>query len=184
MKIIDTEIPGLKFLEPNIFKDNRGKFIKTFNRNFFNEQGLDISIEESYYSISQKDVIRGMHFQTPPYHHSKIVYVPFGKIIDVVLDIRKKSPTYGKYFEIELSSENEKILIIPKGLAHGFKSLENNTNVSYLQTSIYSANNDEGIKYDSFNFNWDCKKPKLSHRDLSFKMLEEFNSPFIFGENS
>lgn len=181
MKIIETSLSGLKILESKIFEDSRGKFIKTFTKDFFNDNGLDIDIRETYYSISHKDVIRGMHFQTPPYDHVKLVYVPAGKIIDVVLDIRKNSPTFGKYFSYELSSDNGKVLIIPKGLAHGFKSLVDNTNVTYMQTTCYAPNNDGGIKYDSFGFDWDCDNPKLSDRDNSFPALSEFDTPFIFG---
>lgn len=184
MKIIETNILGLKILKPRVFEDTRGKFIKTFNNDFFIEFGLDINIKEIYYSISHKDVIRGMHFQTPPFEHIKLVYVPAGKIIDVVLDIRKNSPTYGEFFSTELSSENAEVLIIPKGLAHGFKSLENNTNVTYMQTSCYVPNNDCGIRYDSFEFDWECISPKLSDRDKSFPTLKEFDTPFIFGKNS
>lgn len=184
MKIIETNILGLKILKPRVFEDTRGKFIKTFNNDFFIEFGLDINIKEIYYSISHKDVIRGMHFQTPPFEHIKLVYVPAGKIIDVVLDIRKNSPTYGEFFSTELSSENAEVLIIPKGLAHGFKSLENNTNVTYMQTSCYVPNNDCGIRYDSFEFDWECISPKLSNRDKSFPTLKEFDTPFIFGKNS
>ena len=183
-KIMDTQIQGLKIIEPRIFEDDRGKFIKTFNNDFFVENGLNIKIKETYYSISHKDVIRGMHFQTPPYEHIKLVYVPAGKIIDVVLDIRKNSPTFGGFFSCELSSDNGKVLIIPKGLAHGFKSLEDNTNVTYMQTSCYAPNNDCGIRYDSFGFDWECVSSKLSDRDKSFPTLKEFDSPFIFGENS
>ncbi|RXJ78027.1 dTDP-4-dehydrorhamnose 3,5-epimerase [Arcobacter sp. F155] len=182
MQIVETKIPGLKIFEPMIFEDVRGKFIKTFNNDFFQEHNLNISIKETYYSISHKDVIRGMHFQTPPYDHIKIVYVPFGKILDVVLDLRKGSPTFGKSFSIELSSENGKILIIPKGLAHGFKSLEDNTNVTYMQTTTYAPNNDEGIRYDSFGFDWQCGSPKISDRDMSFNSLEEYESNFFYKE--
>lgn len=178
MKIVDTEILGLKIFEPRIFEDIRGKFIKTFNSDFLKENGIDINIKETYYSISHKDVIRGMHFQTPPYDHIKLVYVPYGSIIDVMLDIRKESPTYGKCFSTKLSAKNGKVIIIPKGLAHGFKSLEDNTNVTYMQTSGYAPNNDGGILYNSFGFNWDCESPKLSDRDKSFPMLNEFDTPF------
>jgi len=182
MKIINTKIQVLKILEPRVFEDSRGKFIKTFNDDFFLEFGLDIDIKETYYSISHKDVIRGMHFQTPPYDHIKLVYVPFGSIVDVVLDIRKNSPTYGEFFSTELSASNGKVLIIPKGLAHGFKSLEDNTNVTYMQTNGYAPNNDGGIKYDSFGFDWECVNPKLSDRDKEFSRLDEFITPFEFGE--
>jgi dTDP-4-dehydrorhamnose 3,5-epimerase/CDP-3, 6-dideoxy-D-glycero-D-glycero-4-hexulose-5-epimerase len=183
MKITDTNILGLKVLEPRIFEDIRGKFIKTFNNDFFKDNNLDIDIKETYYSVSHKDVVRGMHFQTPPFDHIKVVYVPYGSIIDVVLDIRKNSSTFGEYFSIELSSQNSKILIIPKGLAHGFKSLEDNTNVTYMQTSRYAPNNDAGIRYDSFGFDWKCNEPKLSDRDTTFPLFNDFNTPFVFGEN-
>jgi dTDP-4-dehydrorhamnose 3,5-epimerase/CDP-3, 6-dideoxy-D-glycero-D-glycero-4-hexulose-5-epimerase len=182
MKVLNTEISGLKIIEPNIFEDNRGKFVKTFNDSFFREIGIDIDIKESYYSISQKDVIRGMHFQIPPYEHTKIVYVPYGRVLDTVLDIRKGSPTYGSVFSIELSSQNGKFLVIPAGLAHGFKSLEDNTNVTYLQTTVYSPEYDFGIKYDSFGFNWKCENKNISQRDLSFPLFKDFNSPFVFEE--
>jgi dTDP-4-dehydrorhamnose 3,5-epimerase/CDP-3, 6-dideoxy-D-glycero-D-glycero-4-hexulose-5-epimerase len=182
MKIIETSISGLKILEPKIFEDSRGKFIKTFTNYFFKEHNLDIDIKETYYSISHKDVIRGMHFQTPPHEHMKLVYVPAGKILDVVLDIRKNSSTFGQHFSCELSSENAKVLIIPKGLAHGFKSLHDNTNVTYMQTTCYAPHNDGGIKYDSFGFDWQCRNPQLSQRDFSFPTFKEFDSPFIFEE--
>lgn len=182
MKIIDTPIQDLKILEPKIFEDIRGQFVKTFTDEFFKLQGLNINIKETYYSISHKNVIRGMHFQTPPDEHIKLVYVPQGEIIDVVLDIRKNSPSYGKFFEIKLSAQNKKVLIIPKGLAHGFKSLQDNTNVTYMQTSCYSPNNDKGINYNSFGFDWKCSNPKLSDRDLSFPSLNDFITPFIYTE--
>lgn len=183
MKLIKTSIKGLLILEPKIFEDARGKFIKTFTNDFFKKNNVNIQIQETYYSISNKDVIRGMHFQTPPHDHIKIVYVPTGKIIDVVLDIRKSSSTYGQYFSTELSSDNGKILIIPQGLAHGFKSLEDNTNVTYMQTTVYAPNNDAGIKYNSFGFDWQCEKAQLSPRDLAFETLDEFQTPFTNGEN-
>ncbi len=184
LRLLDTNISGLKILEPRVFEDTRGKFIKTFNDNFFKENGLNIKIKESYYSISHKDVLRGMHFQTPPHDHVKLVYVPYGKIRDVVLDIRKNSPTYGGIFDIELSSKNGKILIIPKGLAHGFKSLEDSTNVTYMQTSGYAPECDAGIKYNSFGYDWDLAKAEISDRDLEFDTFDKFNSPFIYGKNS
>jgi dTDP-4-dehydrorhamnose 3,5-epimerase/CDP-3, 6-dideoxy-D-glycero-D-glycero-4-hexulose-5-epimerase len=182
MRFVQTPIEGLMVFEPNLFTDVRGKFVKPYNDDFFRAHGLDITIKESYYSLSTKDVIRGMHFQTPPHDHIKIVYVPNGKIIDVVLDIRKGSPTFGIFFDIELSAENGKILIISKGLAHGFKSLEDNTNVTYMQTSCYAPENDFGIHYDSFGYDWGITQPSLSDRDASFVFLDEFDSPFVYGE--
>ena len=184
MKLFETKIRGLKILEPKVFKDSRGIFLKTFNYDFFYENGLDINIKETYFTISHKNVIRGMHFQVPPHDHIKTVYVPNGKIIDVVLDIRKKSQTYGEYFSTEISSDNGIVLIIPKGLAHGFRALEDNTNVTYMQTTCYSPEHDKGIRYNSFGFSWSCDSPKLSKKDIEFPIFKKFDSPFVYGENS
>jgi dTDP-4-dehydrorhamnose 3,5-epimerase/CDP-3, 6-dideoxy-D-glycero-D-glycero-4-hexulose-5-epimerase len=103
--------------------------------------------------------------------------------MDVVLDIRKNSPTYGIFFAIELSAEKRNALIIPKGMAHGFKSLEENTNVTYLQTSCYVQNHDFGIDYDSFGVDWNTANPIISDRDASFPFFGSFNTPFVFGQN-
>lgn len=184
MKFVDTPIGDLKVFEPRLFEDSRGKFIKTFTDDFFKAQGLDIEIKESYYSISHKDVIRGMHFQMPPHDHAKIVYVPHGHIIDVVVDIRKGSLTYGECFATELSERNGRVLIIPKGLAHGFRSLQDHTNVTYMQSSCYAPEHDGGIRFDSFGFDWECTAPRLSERDLAFATLEHFDSPFDYGADA
>ncbi|OHD88050.1 MAG: dTDP-4-dehydrorhamnose 3,5-epimerase [Sulfuricurvum sp. RIFCSPLOWO2_12_43_5] len=183
MEIVSTSFPGLMIFKPRIFEDNRGKFIKTFNDTFFQEHGLDISIKETYHSISQKNVVRGMHFQLPPHDHIKLVYVPFGKIQDVVLDLRTSSPTFGQYFTTELSSDNGWVLIIPKGMAHGFVSREDHTNVTYMQTTEYAPDHDGGIQYDSFGFDWNVPQPKLSERDLGFVPFNQFKSPFRMGGN-
>lgn len=181
MKITDTNIPGLKIIESIAFCDKRGTFQKIYNENIFKTFNLDI--KESYYTISNKNVIRGMHFQIPPYEHSKIVYVPYGKIEDVILDIRKGSPSFGKTFNIELSDKNNKFLLIPTGLAHGFKSLADNTNVTYLQTSVYSSDHDMGIYYDSFDYYWDLDTPIISNRDLDLDNFDNFDTPFVYKEN-
>lgn len=168
MNIVETFIPGLKILNSKIFQDSRGEFIKVFNDVFFKEHGMEIEIKESYYSISHKNVIRGMHFQKPPYDHVKLVFVTSGSILDVVLDMRKNSKTFGKYFSINLKANDGQILLIPKGLAHGFKSLEDNSIVHYMQTTCYAPDYDDGIRYDSFGFDWKCENPIVSKRDLSF----------------
>lgn len=178
MNIITTSIQGLFILETINFHDNRGCFQKIFNYDSFIQKGLVTDFKEFYYSISQKNVIRGMHFQFPPYEHVKLVYVSKGHIKDVVVDLRKSSKTYKQVFSIEMDEIEAKYLYIPSGLAHGFLSLENNSIVNYAQTSCYSKEHDSGIAYDSINFDWQIKEPILSSRDLSFKKLENFNSPF------
>jgi dTDP-4-dehydrorhamnose 3,5-epimerase/CDP-3, 6-dideoxy-D-glycero-D-glycero-4-hexulose-5-epimerase len=175
VEFYDTNIQGVKIIKCNLFKDDRGVFCKTFNEELFKQVEINMAIKESYYSISKKDVIRGMHFQSKPYEHEKLVYVANGKILDVVLDIRKDSPTYKKYLTIELTDDNGVIVFIPKGCAHGFKSLIDNTMVVYNVSTVYSAKHDKGIHYNSFGFDWEIKEPILSSRDLSFKDLDDID---------
>lgn len=161
-----------------LMEDNRGSFLKIFNNDIFNENAIDFEMKESYFSFSKKGVIRGMHFQNPPFDHSKIVFCPQGAILDVIVDLRKHSSTYGKYSAIELSAENRKAYYIPSGFAHGFKALTDNAITFYLVSSIYNQNNDTGIRYDSFGFDWDEKNPIMSQRDLSFVSLQNWESTF------
>ena len=180
MKIERTEIEGVYIIDNFNAADDRGLFVKTFNSNSFKENNLDFKIRESYYSVSKKDVIRGMHFQLPPHGHEKLVYVPKGSILDVVVDLRKKSKTYKKFISVTLSDKNKKSIFIPKGLAHGFKSLEDNTITVYNVATEYNNEMDSGVKYDSFGFDWEVDKPILSLRDCSFNLLKDFNqiNPF------
>lgn len=179
MKVVTTSFEGLFILETSNFQDERGGFQKLFNFDFFLENGLDTDFKEIYYSINKKDVRRGMHFQVPPHDHTKVVYVSSGKILDVVVDIRKSSPTCGKCFSIELDNQKAQYLYIPKGFAHGFLSLEDNTIVNYAQTSCYHKECDCGIDQNSIGFDWGINNPIVSSRDLSFPTLNNFNSPFI-----
>ena len=167
------------FLIKNFFhQDIRGSFIKVFNNDDFEKNGIKPKFKEIYYSISNKDVIRGMHFQCPPFEHEKLIYVVSGKILDVVLDIRTKSKTYGKYISLELS-QHSNALYIPIGCAHGFKALIDNSIVIYNQTSCYNKQSDEGILYNSFGFDWQIDNPIVSERDKSFPPFLEFTSPFV-----
>ncbi|PQJ12797.1 dTDP-4-dehydrorhamnose 3,5-epimerase [Flavipsychrobacter stenotrophus] len=158
--------------------DNRGLFVKTFHDTTLKAAGIDFDLKESYFSISKKDVIRGMHFQTPPYHHSKIVFCPQGAILDVIVDLRKESATYGQFFAHELSQKNHKALYIPEGFAHGFKALSEDAMTYYLVSSEHNKAHDMGIKFDSIGMDWDVENPVISERDLSFIKLNEFKSPF------
>ena len=180
MKVERTEIEGAYVITNFNAKDTRGLFVKAFNKNAFNENNLDFEIKESYYSVSNKNVIRGMHFQLPPYDHEKLVYVAKGSILDVIVDLRKKSKTYKQHISINLSEENKKSIFIPKGLAHGFKSIKDGTITVYNVTSEYNADFDSGIKFDSFNFNWGSKNIVMSNRDKEFKSLDSFSeiNPF------
>lgn len=178
MELITTPFEGLFVIQHRIFSDNRGLFVKTYNQEIFKQLNIDLEIKERYYSVSHKNVIRGMHFQTPPEDHIKLVTVVTGKILDVVLDIRKNSKTFGKCFSIEIDATEGKTIYIPQGFAHGFLALENNTIVEYNQTTGYAPNNDAGIKYDSFGFNWNIEVPVISERDQAFISFHQFKSPF------
>lgn len=178
MRIEKTGLEGIVVLQPNIFQDQRGTFVKTFHSEMFAESGLETNFKESFYSHSKKNVIRGMHFQLPPFEHTKLVYVPYGKIMDVVVDIRKKSATYGKFIAEEISHPNGKSILIPPGFAHGFISLSDNSVVVYATSTIHHPEADSGIRWDSFGYDWGIYEPIISMRDKSFIKLSEFRSPF------
>ena len=178
MEIIKTPFEGLLILQTVTFQDNRGGFQKLFNYDFFKGNGLDYDFREFYYSVNKANVVRGMHFQTPPFDHTKVVYVSRGRIKDVVVDIRKNSKTYGKCFSIELDDQKGQYLYIPKGFAHGFVSFEDGSIVNYAQTTCYAKDNDCGIDATSIGFDWGVENPIRSGRDLTFEKLNDFNSPF------
>ncbi|HQB19683.1 MAG TPA: dTDP-4-dehydrorhamnose 3,5-epimerase family protein [Bacteroidales bacterium] len=179
MEVQTTILPNLFILKNIISQDNRGMFRKVFASDLFQKNDLNTDFKEFYYSVSYKNTIRGMHFQIPPHEHHKLVFVNQGSIVDVVLDIRKNSPTYGKHFSCVLNADNGIALYIPKGMAHGFLAQEDNTIVNYMQTSLYSKECDKGIHYNSFGFNWKTTEPIVSERDLTFETFQNFKTPFL-----
>ena len=178
MQIESTKLADARIITLPAPADDRGIFVKTFHDNTLKASGIDFTLRESYFSTSKKDVIRGMHFQTPPYQHAKMVFCPHGAILDVIIDLRKDSATYGQYITQELSLENHKALYIPAGFAHGFKALTEGAITYYLVSSEYSKDNDTGILYNSFGFDWQVANPIISQRDLSFQTLSELQTPF------
>ncbi len=176
-EIQETTIAGCFELQPIMRSDPRGKFVKTFHSDFFAANNLETEWSEQYYSVSKKGVLRGMHFQRPPHAHSKLVYCTSGTILDVVVDLRTDSPTYGDHVSIEISSGAGNILYVPKGLAHGFYAL-NDATVVYNVSSVYSPENDDGILWSSIGMNWPVSPPNLSERDTKFSTLADFTSPF------
>jgi dTDP-4-dehydrorhamnose 3,5-epimerase/CDP-3, 6-dideoxy-D-glycero-D-glycero-4-hexulose-5-epimerase len=179
MKVAKVDrFEGLRLVQGKLIEDERGVFLKTFNENTFASIGLETHFQERYYSKSRKNVVRGMHFQTPPFDHVKVVNVLNGTILDVVLDVRKKSPTFGQYFSVELNDHNGQFLYIPKGFAHGFKSLTENTIVEYNQTTEYNSVSDCGILWNSFGFDWKIDNPIISNRDQTFQTFDDYISPF------
>jgi dTDP-4-dehydrorhamnose 3,5-epimerase len=173
-----TPLPNALQITFPTFEDRRGLFTKTFQDSLFQQAGINFQLKESYFSVSARDVIRGMHFQVPPHDHAKIVFCPQGAILDVLLDMRRSSPTFGKFFSAILSAQNHKALYIPSGFAHGFQSLEDNTITYYLVSSEHHGESDTGVLYNSFGMSWSVDTPIVSPRDLGFKTLAEWESPF------
>lgn len=178
MEIKEMPLKGAFLLKCFRADDERGSFIKLFNKDEYTRLGIGTVLEEVYYSISQKNVIRGMHFQMPPYDHEKIVHVISGSVIDVIVDLRKESGTYGQYAAVELSENNNLAVFIPRGFAHGFKSTRDNTIMLYQVSSGYNRDCDMGIAYNSFDYDWKVDEPIISQRDKQFIDLSSFSSPF------
>ena len=182
MEFIETGLPGCCEIQCRVLKDGRGTFTKTFHHDEFQQFGLRTDWKEEYYSRSSRNVIRGMHFQTPPAEHAKLVYCLAGEILDVVLDLRKGSPTFGEYREFKLSPEAGNSIYIPMGCAHGFLSLTDDSVVHYKVTSMYAPANDHGLLWSSFGFGWPTDHPIVSDRDMAHPRLDDYDSPFFYGE--
>lgn len=173
MIIKPTLLDGVFEIENNEFQDHRGTFVKTFHADTFKGYGLESDFKESFYSVSKKNVLRGMHFQLPPHEHAKLVYVTSGEILDVAVDIRKESSTFGRYFSTRLTSENTKSLYMAKGFAHGFLTLTDTATVVYLISTVHAPKSDSGIRWDSFGFNWGVDNLIISDRDKSLVDIDD-----------
>lgn len=178
MNLISSPLPGVKVFRPFVHRDDRGEFVKPFHEEQLALFGIQMLIREEFFSISSKDILRGMHFQLPPHTHQKIVYCISGSVLDVVLDLRRGSPTFGHSCGVELSSVNRHVIYIPVGFAHGFLSLEENSCLVYKTDSVHAPSHDAGILWNSFGYNWPEKNPQLSPRDQSFVRFAEFSTPF------
>jgi len=182
MNIKELEIPGCYQITPNVFKDDRGIFTKTFHWETLSKYNLDIDLKEEFYSISKKNVLRGLHFQSPPSAHNKLVYCPKGAVLYFFVDVRLGSPTYGKHLSIELNEKNTLILFLPIGIAHGFLSLENDSLMIYKTDYSYDPNTDGGIEFFSCGIELpiDHSKVIISDRDLNLIAFESYQSEFNY----
>jgi dTDP-4-dehydrorhamnose 3,5-epimerase len=179
LNVKNLPLPGCLIIEPVTHFDARGSFTKTFNRDLLVTTPLQsFSMEEEFFTTSQKNVIRGMHFQIPPFDHNKIVFCLAGRITDVLLDLRGGSDSFGKCCSVELSDEKAQLIYIPSGVAHGFVSRVDSSVVGYKVDHKYSKDHDSGVAWNSFGFNWGVSDPILSVRDASFRSLANFKSPF------
>ena len=178
MDLIKELLPGCFLLQPKMFEDDRGLFVKTYHENLFATFGVSLDIREEFYSISHKNVIRGMHFQLPPHAHDKLVFCTHGAVTDVLLDLRR-GKSYGRVATAELSGDNGQIIFIPKGIAHGFVSLMDDTLMLYKTSTVHAPESDCGIRWDSFGFDWSLvEEPVVSLRDRTHPTFSEYSSPF------
>ena len=179
-----TEIPGLQLFEPNVFEDSRGYFFESYNANIFKQEGIDIVFVQDNQSSSSYGVIRGLHYQLNPHAQTKLVRVLSGNILDVAVDVRKGSPTFGHHFTIELSAENKKQLLVPKGFAHGFSVLSEKAEVLYKCDGFYNKESEGGICFDDPSLNIDWKIPAdkaiVSDKDQVLPVLAALQTNFIF----
>jgi len=184
--IIDTGFEGLKIIETKRFKDHRGYFFESFSKKNLSESGLDFDFIQDNVSSSKKGVLRGLHYQLNPMAQSKLLTVLSGRIMDIAVDIRKKSPTFGKYFSMEISSDDNWMIFIPKGFAHGFAAFTDETVILYKCDNYYSPEHERGIIYNDPDLKIDWKVSYndfiIAKRDLSFPAFSEAENNFIYEE--
>ena len=182
MKFVNTLIEGLVIIEPTVFRDDRGYFLESYNEKKFDEAIGKISFVQDNESKSSKGVLRGLHFQTPPYAQAKLVRCIEGKVLDVTVDIRDGSKTFGQFFKVELTGENKKQVFIPRGFAHGFLVLSNSAIVSYKVDNSYAPEYDGGIRWDdsTINIQWGVHESEVlvSDKDAKLPSFSEFKTPF------
>jgi len=183
LNIIETKIEGVYLIKPKIFKDERGYFFESFNQKKINKK-TNVSFVQDNQSLSSKDILRGLHFQKPPFAQDKLVSVIKGSVLDVVVDIRVNSKTYGKYIIEELNEENHHQLFIPIGMAHGFLSLEDHTIFAYKCSNFYDRESERALKWNDpdLNIKWPISNPILSEKDENAKKFSSFVSPFFKDE--
>jgi dTDP-4-dehydrorhamnose 3,5-epimerase len=180
MDIKTTPIEGLLIIEPQVFTDPRGYFYESYNKEKFVAAGINIEFVQDNQSLSQKGIVRGLHFQAPPFDQGKLVRVIQGAVLDVAVDIRKNSPTYGQNFSIELSAQNRTMFYIPPGFAHGFETLEDNTIFLYKCTDVYNKQSEGGLLWNDpeLGIKWQTSNPLISDKDKILPLLKDLLSPF------
>jgi dTDP-4-dehydrorhamnose 3,5-epimerase len=180
MEIIESELKGLYVIKPRVFEDARGYFFESYNKESFAKSGLNLDFVQDNQSLSQKGVLRGLHFQNPPFAQGKLVRVITGAVFDVAVDIRKSSKTYGKWFGLKLSEQNKWMMYIPEGFAHGFLTLENNTVFSYKCTGFYKKEAEDCLLWNDpgIGIQWGTEDVLLSDKDKTGKLIGNFQSQF------
>ncbi|MGG0744653.1 dTDP-4-dehydrorhamnose 3,5-epimerase [Priestia megaterium] len=183
MNIIKTKFEDAVLIEPKVFGDHRGFFTESYNKEIFKQNGIDMDFIQDNHSLSQQPgTLRGMHYQLNDKAQTKLVRVTRGAIYDVIVDIRKGSPTYGKWQGFILSADNKRQLLVPKGFAHGFCTIVENTEVQYKVDELYSPEHDRGITWNdsALNIDWPFNKPVLSDKDTKHPTLAEADNNFTW----
>ncbi len=180
MRFLKTDIEGLVVVEPVVFTDERGHFFESYNEQLFEKNGISTKFVQDNQSVSHKNVLRGLHFQKPPYAQAKLVRVLSGSVLDVAVDIRKDSKTYGQHYSILLSDNNGKMFYVPEGFAHGFLALEENTVFSYKCSNFYEKNAEDCLSWkdNELDIDWGIDAPVISNKDNIAISFNQFKSPF------
>jgi len=178
MLISETSIPQVLRVDTKTIRDERGSFVKVFSGELFGQKQAVRKFEEIFFSVSKKDVLRGFHFQTPPFALEKLVWVAQGEILDVVLDLRKDSPTFGQTYSTVLDASSSTALYMPEGTAHAFLCLSSECYVVYATSRVFSPDHDKGVRWDSVGFDWPIERPILSAKDKELPSLRQWESPF------
>lgn len=180
MEVVETKLKGVVVFKPKVFEDARGYFLESYNRQVFHAAGIDAEFVQDNQSLSQKGVLRGLHFQNPPHAQGKLVRVITGAVFDVAVDIRKDSATYGEWYGIDLTEENKWMMYIPPGFAHGFLTLRDNTIFSYKCTNFYNKASEDCLLWNdpAIGISWNADTPLLSDKDLQGKLINDFKSMF------
>jgi dTDP-4-dehydrorhamnose 3,5-epimerase len=181
MEFIPAKLKGAYIIIPRVYQDSRGFFLESYNQRIFQEQGIENEFAQDNHSLSvEKGVLRGLHFQRPPHTQAKLVRVTRGAVFDVIIDLRKDSPTFGQWESFKLSAENFKMLFVPRGFAHGFVTLEPGTEFQYKCDNLYAPESDAGIIWNDpdLGIEWPLDAPILSEKDSALPPMKEIDNPF------
>jgi len=180
MEFLTCPLDDVFIIKSPVLKDDRGYFSETFHIEKFKKAGIELNCLQDNQSLSKKNVLRGLHFQNPPFAQGKLVRVLYGAALDIIVDIRKKSPTFGRHFKIELNDENHLMLWVPPGFAHGFVALRDHTIFCYKCTGIYNKDSESGIIWNDsqLKIDWETANPVISDKDRQLKSFAEFENKF------
>ncbi len=182
MNFKETSLEGVWLIEPRIFEDGRGHFLEAFRQEIFRQKGLEFNFVQDNISTSVKGTLRGLHYQIPPWSQAKLVMAIEGEILDVAVDLRKESPTFGRYYSATLNYKNRKMILVPAGFAHGFSVLSENATVFYKCNQYYHKASERGLRWNdpSIDIDWQIEEPILSEKDQSLPLLKDIQQENLF----